>query len=184
MKKFILEIINTIKKVIINFGLILVISIIVAVIASPALDAFSTNKKLDSDNYNVNKLSYEEKYKVQCGSRQNYEIISAFNPEFYFDEQISVVGRIVGIEDNSTYNNKSGHIYNSSNHTIYSKNTDLIYYISDEGLSDGGGIWKFRSVYDSFKVGDMVIVYGTGAIAQYDPDSVLLTVKYMDFYKE
>lgn len=145
---------------------------------------YRNNVKTSIDNYDVDKLSYEEKYKVQCGPRQNYEIISAYNPEFYFDEQISVVGKVVGIEDNSTYNSKSGHIDTSMNHTILNKNTDLIYHISDEGLSDGGGIWKFRSVDNSFKVGDMIIIYGTGAIAQHDPDSVLLTVKYADFYKE
>lgn len=108
-------------------------------------------------------LSSEEEYKVHCYSRWNSEVLDAEDPEFYSDEQIAVVGRIVGIENDD---NK------------------LIYHISDEGLSDGGGIWRFEFNRDSFNVGDMIIIYGSGATAMRDPDYVKMNVRYMDIYRE
>lgn len=101
-------------------------------------------------------MTPEQYYKYNCKPITHSDIVKNPNNKM---ELIVFTGTVIGIQEN--------------------EDKSYTYTISNAELSDEGGIWKTTSP-NGFNIDDIVIIYGTNAIPEYNIVNIYST--YMELY--
>lgn len=168
---------NTVKRFYTAAGVMFALGIFVIVIVLTACSNTTILTKVAIEPG----LSEEDNYKATCYGIWHSTILKGHANQYY-DENISVVGKVVDKQKNRSKSVKS-FMKNPVMAHAYPNDYTYTYTLSDEGLSDGGGKWIFTSSNKTFENGDMIIIYGSGAMAS--NEFVLMNnVQYAEMYKE